>query len=78
MSVDILETSLEAQDEIAREITNAIISSLSPPPKLDLVEWADTYRYLPDNSAEPGRWKTSRVEAAREPMLSVSIQTSKR
>lgn len=72
MSTDILETSLEAQEEIAREITNAIISSLSPPPKLNLVEWADKYRYLPDNSAEPGRWKTTRVEAARQPMMSVS------
>ena len=53
-------------------ITEVFRTSLSPPPKLNLVEWADTYRYLPDNSAEPGRWKTSRVEVARQPMLSLS------
>lgn len=53
-------------------ISLAFLQCLKPPPKLDLVEWADTYRFLPDNSAESGRWKTSRVEAARQPMLSIS------
>lgn len=35
-------------------------------------EWADTYRHLPDNSAEAGRWRTSRVAVAREPMESIT------
>lgn len=31
----------------------------SPPPKLSVSEWADTYRVLsPEAAAEPGRWKT--------------------
>lgn len=70
--VDILTTSDLAKERISDLITNAFKASLKPPPKLDLVEWADTYRYLPDNSAEPGRWKTDRVPPARQPMLSIS------
>jgi phage terminase large subunit GpA-like protein len=34
---------------------------LAPPPKLTISEWADQYCYLPDNNAEPGRWRTSRA-----------------
>jgi phage terminase large subunit GpA-like protein len=44
-----------------------------PPPKLSLSQWADSRRYLPgESAAEPGRWKTSRTEYAREPMDCVS------
>src|SRR5690606_31074061 len=47
--------------------------NLTPTPKLNLVEWADTYRYLsPESSSIPGKWKTSNVEAARGPMLAVT------
>lgn len=70
--ISVLDTSVEAAEEITRLITEAIQRHLKPPPKLDLVEWADTYRHLPDNSAEPGLWKTHRVEPCRQPMLSVS------
>jgi phage terminase large subunit GpA-like protein len=48
-------------------------SELKPTPKLNLVEWADTYRYLsPESSSIPGKWNTSNVEAARGPMLAVT------
>ncbi|SEG12596.1 phage terminase large subunit family protein [Marinobacterium lutimaris] len=53
-------------------LQDAIRANLKPPPKLNLVEWADEYRYLPDNSAEAGKWRTDRVEAAREPMMSIT------
>lgn len=44
-----------------------------PPPKLSLSEWADSTRYLPkESAAEPGKWRTSRTEYAREPMNCVS------
>jgi phage terminase large subunit GpA-like protein len=47
--------------------------TLKPTPKLNLVQWADTYRYLsPEASSIPGKWKTSNVEAARGPMLAVT------
>ena len=34
---------------------------LSPIPKLSVRSWAEKYRQLPRESAEPGRWRTSRV-----------------
>lgn len=47
--------------------------SLKPKPKLDLVEWADTYRFLSSESAaEPGRWRTARVPYMREIMQASS------
>lgn len=68
----ILDTSDEAITTIVRDIENAFVCNFVPPPKLNLVEWADTYRYLPDNSAEPGRWETMRVPPAVEVYLSIS------
>jgi phage terminase large subunit GpA-like protein len=50
-----------------------MMSPWRPPPKLSLSQWADARRYLPaESAAEPGRWKTSRTEYAREPMDCVS------
>lgn len=47
--------------------------ALKPPSRLNLVEWADEYRYLsPEAASEPGKWKTDRVPVARGPMLAVS------
>lgn len=57
---------------LRRRLIDVVKASLKPPPRLNLVEWADEFRYLPDNSAEGGKWRTDRVEAAREPMLSIS------
>jgi phage terminase large subunit GpA-like protein len=46
---------------------------LKPKPKMNLVEWADTYRYLSsESSALPGRWRTDRVEPARGVMLAAT------
>lgn len=70
--LDVLNTSSEAKKRISELITNAFKVNLKPPPVLNLVEWADTYRKLPKNSAEPGDWHTDRVPPVRQPMLSVS------
>ncbi len=70
--ISVLNTSAQAKRRIVAGISEAFGVGLRPLPKLNLVEWADEYRYLPDNSAEPGRWKTARVEVSREPMLSIS------
>ncbi|MCG9891104.1 MAG: phage terminase large subunit family protein [Thermosynechococcaceae cyanobacterium MS004] len=44
-----------------------------PPPKLTLSQWADTYRVLsPESSAEPGQFRTSRIEYLREMQDSVA------
>lgn len=70
--INVLETSDEALEYAKSLVSDAIRTAMRPLPKLNLVEWADEYRYLPSNSAESGRWKTSRVEVAREPMLSIT------
>lgn len=46
---------------------------MKPQTKLTLVQWSDKHRQLSrQSSAEPGRWKTERVEVARGPMLAVT------
>ena len=48
---------------------------LKPLPKISVAEWSDTYRQLSAGiSAEPGRWKTSRVPYALEAMKAVTQQ----
>jgi phage terminase large subunit GpA-like protein len=45
----------------------------APPPQLTLSQWADRERTLPpESSAEPGRWRTSRVPYLREPMDAIA------
>ncbi len=44
-----------------------IVKILSPPPKLTVSEWADTYRKLSaESSAEAGQWNTDRAPYQRE------------
>ena len=40
----------------------------APEPTLTVSEWADAHRILPDLSAEPGPWRTTRVPYLREIM----------
>lgn len=70
--ISVLDTCHEAQNYIELSINDIIKQAYKPSPKKTLVEWADENRLLPDNSAEPGQWKTDRVEPAREPMLCIS------
>lgn len=47
--------------------------TLKPSPKINLPDWADEYRFLSkESSSEPGKFKTSRVEPARGPMLAAT------
>lgn len=41
---------------------------LAPDPAYTVSEWADAHRELPPSSAEPGRWRTSRLPFLREIM----------
>ena len=44
-----------------------------PPPKLSLIEWADTSRFVAaKTSASPGRWKTSAQPCAYGPMAAIT------
>ena len=45
-----------------------VFGALKPVRKITVSEWANKYRILPNNSAEPGKWKTSRVPYAKEIM----------
>ena len=45
-----------------------IAAAVKPIRKIPISEWADKYRILPSNAAEPGRWRTSRVPYMREVM----------
>jgi phage terminase large subunit GpA-like protein len=50
-------------------VTGSFFDAWKLPPKLTVSEWADAERYLsPESSAEPGKWQTSRVPYAKEPM----------
>ena len=52
-----------------QKLLKKIFSTLKPPPKITVTEWADEYRRLsPEASAEPGRWKTSKAPYQREIM----------
>src|SRR4051812_12605988 len=44
-----------------------------PPPRLNLIEWADTYRHVAaKTSAAPGRWRTTAQPVAFGPMHAVT------
>lgn len=63
----------ESMPDIYKILAQSRKRILIPPTKMSLVEWADEYRVLsPESSSEPGRFKTSRVEVARGPMLAVT------
>ncbi len=58
---------------LRKELPGVRRGHLKPPPKLNLVEWADQYRFLSaEASSQPGKWSTERVEVARGPMLAAS------
>lgn len=62
---------------LRNRLRQARTAALKPPPKLTLPQWADEYRMLPpESSAEPGRWKTSRVPPARGPMEAITDQAT--
>ena len=61
---------LRDPQEVVRDVQLRI---LPPPPVLSLSEWADRERVLgPEESSEPGRWKTARVPYLKGPMDAVS------
>lgn len=57
----------------AQNIMQAFSSALRPPRKLDLDDWSDANRILPEGtSAEYGKWRTSRFPFHREIMKCLS------
>ena len=51
-----------------RTLRKRTLSALKPIKRVSVSEWADKYRQLPADSAEPGQWRTARVEYMRAVM----------
>jgi phage terminase large subunit GpA-like protein len=63
---------LRSGQALASRLTQARLA-LKPPPILDLVEWADTYRKVASKtSASPGQWQTNAQPVAFGPMRAVT------
>jgi phage terminase large subunit GpA-like protein len=69
-----IEHSFKEGIEYAREVLARLRKAiLRPPPRMNVPDWADTYRYLSSSvGAVGGRWQTHRVEVARGPMMAVT------
>ena len=53
-----------------------VLGHFAPPPRLNIAEWADLYREIPrGTSAEPGRWRNSRLPYLTEIMQSFTDPT---
>ena len=46
----------------------ALGKGMKPPENMTVSQWSDSFRQLPSDSAEPGKWRTSRVPYMREVM----------
>lgn len=54
-------------------LADAFARGLTPPPRISVDQWADTYRYLaPEAGSTSGRWSTATVEIGRGPMQAVT------
>lgn len=49
----------------ANQLRRTLLNAVKPIKKVSVSSWADSYRMLPSNAAEPGRWKTSRAPYTR-------------
>ncbi len=64
---------LKAIRKALKRVNDAANQAFRPSPTLSVADWADEYRRLSTSSgAIGGRWRTSRVEVARGPMLAVT------
>lgn len=69
----VLETHPSAIAELRRLLDRARTAVLRPPPRMNVPDWADTYRRLSTSAgAVGGKWETNRVEVARGPLMAVT------
>lgn len=66
---------LEIQRTTIDDIVKAFAEALIPPPDMTISEWSDEKRILPEMSAEPGKWRTSRFPYTKEIMDELSPQS---
>lgn len=48
-------------DRAQRAAWEVVVERLIPPKQMKVSEWSETYRHLPDTSAEPGPWRNERT-----------------
>lgn len=60
-------------DQIDHTIISAFYEGLKPDPIMTVREWADTYRYLPDIAARPGKFSSDFTPYVKEPMERLSV-----
>ncbi|MEN1985270.1 phage terminase large subunit family protein [Paenibacillus hubeiensis] len=64
---------MNAQRRQTFALLKRAVALVQPPEPLSVAEWADRHRVLsPEDSAEPGPWKTSRSPFQKEPMEAIS------
>lgn len=67
--IDADERELEFQSKSIKRLVDRCLPNFMPPPEMTVSEWADANRRLSsENSAEAGRWRTSRTPYLREIM----------
>ncbi len=63
---------MKSYEESVKDLNSTVkrvITNFKPPEHITVPEWTDKYRKLsPENSAEPGMWRTSRTPYLQEPM----------
>lgn len=53
---------------MATGVIEGLREGFQPPPEYTVSQWADQYVHLPEEAAEPGRWRTDRAPYQREMM----------
>jgi phage terminase large subunit GpA-like protein len=64
---------IEIPDDIDLTLVSGFLEGLKPDPLMTVSEWADAKRILPETSAEPGRFATSRTPYLKEIMDKLSV-----
>lgn len=59
-------------------VFNRSLQMLNPPVRMDISEWADSFRIIGAANATPGPWKTDNAPYQREPMNCMSDRRTRR
>lgn len=77
MSASVLEISLSNWQGV-KGLINRAMQRFKPPVRMNVSEWADSFRIIGAANATPGRWKTDNAPYQREPMDCMSDRKTRR
>ena len=63
-------------NQAPNDLLQTILRAISPDPVLSISEWADKFRILGDDMAEPGKWRTARTPYLKKFMDDMSPNSS--